>query len=77
VDEANSALLTKAVTEFLDRFDADGGTAPQYAGAVYAQVHALSLCTLAMVYVIVSGRAVAVILFALHGERCSWKGTSH
>lgn len=40
VEDKCRTLLTKAVTDCLERFDADGGTAPQYGGAVYAQVSA-------------------------------------
>ena len=44
VDHKCAELLAKAVNGFLDRFDADGGSAPQYAGAVYAQVAAALMC---------------------------------
>eukprot|EP00038_Savillea_parva_P007223 m.168700 g.168700 ORF g.168700 m.168700 type:complete len:423 (+) comp12991_c0_seq1:217-1485(+) len=46
VDKPNADLLEKAVSGFLDRFDEDGGSAPQYAGAVYAQVAAAYMCAM-------------------------------
>jgi len=45
LDKKYSDLLNKAVDGFITKFEADGGTAPAYGGAVYTQVCVAMCCT--------------------------------